>query len=154
MTQSMISSLTQLCVDTICHENISYSKTKIPHELHVLIEKKCVEKECSNVVTCIKEIETNRVENEWVGYEEGIQSVIQRKIYHYNNGKKCEKSMKRGIYNYGLFGSPLVLYYLSQEPDFRSWFKHRPISHTIRQSMIDALSEAVTMGETVLMSEN
>lgn len=60
--------------------------------------------------------------DENMGWDSGVNEVNQSKDYIYSNAKQFELYLKRNVHNTGRPPSALSLYYLSQEPDFDSWY--------------------------------
>jgi phage/plasmid-associated DNA primase len=60
--------------------------------------------------------------DEMVGWTSGANEVNQHKDYTYSNAKCFESNLKKNRHNGGHPPSALSIYYLSQEPDFSSWY--------------------------------
>lgn len=60
-----------------------------------------------------------------VGWTGGLNKINQDKCYVSMNSIGHEKYARKGIYNCGNMGSTLMLYYISQEDDFMSWYRYK-----------------------------
>lgn len=85
---------------------------------------------CGSRVTDEIKIQNEMIFDKFVGYTEGIQAVIQNNDSLALNAISFEKHCRNGIFNCGHFEVPLLLYYVSQELDFDSWFDVRIMSKT------------------------
>lgn len=74
---------------------------------------------CGSVVRERIAAEESVEEDPWIGYMEGIHYNNQRRYFDASNALCKEEYVKRGIYNAGVITSPMMIYYLKQEP----WFK-------------------------------
>jgi len=84
--------------------------------------------ECGNLVSILIQQEQMAKEDPFVGYTDGINEVLQKKSYVYNNAVEYEKSRRQGISNSGHLKCSLILHYLKQEPDFSDWYVDRGIT--------------------------
>lgn len=60
--------------------------------------------------------------DENMGWDSGLNSVCQYKNFNYSNARCFETYLKKNVHNTGHPPSALSIYYLSQEPDFDSWY--------------------------------
>jgi hypothetical protein len=114
--------LVQLCIDNLINNHKGYIGPLLSHDLYQMIKENEIRYNCNDLVTRMIKMETSYEQNPFVGYEHGIQSVIQSKLYVRNVQKICEERTKKGTYNVGYFLSPLVFYYMLQEDDIFTWF--------------------------------
>lgn len=89
-----------------------------------------VKASCGSCVTTQLQAERERMVDDFVGYDEGIQAVIQNHVFLSANALFFERQCRNGIFNCGHFEVPLMLFYVSQEQDFYSWFDVRTMSKT------------------------
>jgi hypothetical protein len=83
---------------------------------------------CGNVVSLLKKEEEDRDCDIYVGYTDGLQSIIQKNVYVAANSELFEKNMRHGITNIGNCISPMILYYWKQEHHFNTWFNKDVLS--------------------------
>lgn len=87
-----------------------------------------VKSECESCVTDQIQLQNEMKYCDFCGYSEGILAVIQHHVYLVDNAMLFERQCRNGIFNCGHIDVPLMLYYISQEPDFDLWFDVKVMS--------------------------
>ena len=100
--------------------------------------------ECGCLVTIIRSLENNMELDPFVGYMDGINSVLQNKSGCSRNLICYEKYCRRNVYNCGFISAPLALYYLKQETDFNNWFVQEKWAKSVNGHACNSIYKSCT----------
>lgn len=129
--------LYQLCLNKVIDFNLDIDK--LSKDIQDDINHLKINKICSNIVSKNKKIEETREFDEFVGYTEGIQEVLQSKRYMTINAIYYEREAKQGIFNCGFMHRGLMLYYIKHELDFFIWYKYKQNTKCSNCSKLDKI---------------
>jgi hypothetical protein len=116
--------LLELCLKLISNLN-SYYYGKLPYDLLEKLTKYQIQRECSNCVSQIIQIENSRKKHVWLDYFEGIIRDPQEKYKRYLEIKGYELSFNNQNYYHYFPKIPYILYYLKQEPDYEKRYPQK-----------------------------